>query len=325
MRSLEGRKDKPDVGFVACIESGVLEKQACLLFESIRIYAGRFRDCSIYALSPRRGHAISEHARRRLDELGVHYIDEILNTACLEYGPANRVAAGAYIEETRRHEILAVLDSDTLFLREPDALLLPPDVDASARPVDLKGMCTSGPTDPFDTYWHDLCRCGGVEYGAIPWSESFVDQQRIKADYNTGLIVVRAELGILRQCASIFFESIRQGLRPWPHTETRRFRSGANWIEPHESTYWGSSQAAMALAIWNSTRRVRELEPTYNYPLHLHEQIDPAIRHEVFPRLVHVHYHWLLQDDFRSNPLFFQPSPLLPTQRDWLLATNMSA
>src|SRR6267142_1768804 len=88
----------PNVGFVACIEGGVLEAQALLLFESIRRYAGRFRDCAIYALSPRSGHSISESARYKLDKLRVSYIDAILNTECLEYGPANRVAAGAYIE-----------------------------------------------------------------------------------------------------------------------------------------------------------------------------------------------------------------------------------
>ena len=114
----------PNVGFVACIEGGVLEAQALLLFESIRHYAGRFRDCAIYALSPRSGHAISENARGKLDELRVTYIDRILNTECSEYGSANRVAAAAYIEKSHPHEILVILDSDTLFLREPDAIAL---------------------------------------------------------------------------------------------------------------------------------------------------------------------------------------------------------
>jgi hypothetical protein len=44
--------------FVACIERGVLERQALLLFDSIRRYTGHFRTCPIYALSPRAGHSI---------------------------------------------------------------------------------------------------------------------------------------------------------------------------------------------------------------------------------------------------------------------------
>src|SRR5882762_6080827 len=91
--SMSVEPNKPNAGFVACIEGGVLEAQALLLFESIRQYAGRFRDCPIYALSPRSGHAISESARYKLDKLRVTYIDEVLNTECPEYGSANRVAA----------------------------------------------------------------------------------------------------------------------------------------------------------------------------------------------------------------------------------------
>ena len=166
---------KPNVGFVACIEGGVLEDQALLLFESIRRYAGRFRDCPIYALSPRTGHDITESARSRLDKLMVTYIDAVLNTECPEYGSANRVAAAAHIEKLYPHEILVILDSDTLFLREPDKILLPPDVDVAVRPVDVKGMCSVGPGDPFDSYWRDLCRCCGTDYDEIPWTESFVD------------------------------------------------------------------------------------------------------------------------------------------------------
>ncbi len=72
--------EKPDVGFVACIEGGVLEAQTLLLFDSIRLHTGRFRDCPLYALSPRAGHTISLNTRTKLNDLGAHYIDTILNT-----------------------------------------------------------------------------------------------------------------------------------------------------------------------------------------------------------------------------------------------------
>lgn len=314
--SLSAEGNIPNAGFVACIEGGVLEAQALLLFESIRQYAGRFRDCPIYALSPRAGHSISKSARDKLDELRVNYIDVILNTECREYGSANRVAAAAYVEEVYPHEVLVILDSDTLFLREPDKILLPTDVDVAVRPVDLKGMCTNGPADPFDSYWRDLCRCCGVDYEEIPWSESFVDRQRIKATYNGGLVVVRGSLGILRQWASFFFASIRQRLTPY--SEDRRFRSGVGWVDSTAGRLWGSNQAALTLAIWSNTRRVQELPPTYNYPLTLHDQIDSATAKAVFPHLVHVHYHWLLDEESARNPLFDSAGPLSSRQHDWL-------
>jgi len=312
--------NNPDVGFVACIEGGVLEAQALLLFESIRQYAGRFRDCPIYALSPRSGHSISESTRDQLDKLRVAYIEKILNTECREYGSANRVAAAAYIEKMYPHEILVILDSDTLFLREPDKILLPADVEVAVRPVDVKGMCTDGPADPFDRYWRDLCRCCGVDYEEIPWTASFVDHRRIKASYNGGLVIVRGKLGILQRWAEFFFASVREGLQPY--TQDRRFRSGVSWIDSTASRLWGSNQAALSLAIWSSTRRVQELPPTYNYPLTLHDQIDPATADAVFAHLVHVHYHWFLGESHKRNPLFHSGGPLSSGQSDWLrLAT----
>ncbi len=314
-------RQTPDVGFVACIEGGAIEAQALLLFESIRRYAGRLSGCALYALSPRAGHAVSDHARRRLDELEVHHSAAVLNTQAPEYGSANRVAAAAHVEDTRGHAILVILDSDTLFLGEPAELLLPPEVDVAVRPVDVKGISTSGGDDPCDGYWRELCRVSGVDDGVLPWSESFVDRQRIKANYNGGLVVVRRELGILRRWADVFFGSIRKGVRPGGINGT--FRSGAGWIEPGAARLWGSNQAALSLAIWSSTRRVRELPPTYNYPLHLHDGIEPEVAADCLARLTHVHYHWLLaEDSLPTNPLFLPSGPLSPDQRAWLDAAT---
>jgi hypothetical protein len=119
--------------------------------------------------------------------------------------PANRVIAPAHIEDTRRHDILVILDSDTLFLREPCEFILPPHIDVAVRPVDVKGTSSGGP------------------------------------------------------------------------------KAGAGWVEPAAGKLWGSSQAALSLAIWSTSRRVRELPPTYNYPLHLHDQIDPVFAPVHFP------------------------------------------
>ena len=231
------------------------------------------------------------------------------------------MAAAAYIEEMYPHEILVILDSDTLFLREPTELVLPANVDVAVRPVDIKGMSTSGPSDTCDRYWQDLCRCCGVDYDDIPWRESFVDRQRIKANYNGGLVVVRRSAGILLRWSDFFFGSIRAGLKPRSHAET--FRTGAGWIEPAAANLWGSNQAALSLAIWSASRHVHELPATYNYPLHLHNQVDAELARSVFPELVHVHYHALFAPDaLPGNPLFLDAGPLCPLLKDWLRAAT---
>ncbi len=314
----------PDFGFVACIEGGVLERQALLLFESIRRYAGRFSQCNLYALSPRAGHEVSNGARAKMEALQVRHIDTVLNTGCPEYGSANRVAAAAHVEGLGLHAMLVILDSDTLFLREPVEFFLPDTLDAAVRPVDVKGMCTTGPDDPADRYWRELCDCCGVDYETIPWVESFVDRQRVKASYNGGLVVARTGVGILQRWADFFNASIRRGLRPNPAAAP--FRAGAGWVEPAAASLWGSNQAALSLALWSSTPRVGHLSPAYNYPLHLHGHIDRAVAEAVFPRLAHVHYHWLLEGDApEANPLFSKTGPLSPEQRDWLATAESAA
>jgi hypothetical protein len=196
-------------------------------------------------------------------------------------------------------------------------LSLPAEVDVAVRPVDVKGMSTSSPSDSFDRYWQDLCRCCDVGYEQIPWSESFVDKKRIKANYNGGLVVVRSGLGVMQTWADFFFRSIRKGLRPF--TSAGSFRTGAGWIEPAAGNLWGSNQAALSLAIWHSSRRVQELPATYNYPLTHHDKIETRLARTVFPQLVHVHYHWLLEaDSLSTNPLFHDEGPLTPEQQQWL-------
>ncbi|MBS0326881.1 MAG: hypothetical protein JSS46_10100, partial [Proteobacteria bacterium] len=90
----------------------------------------------------------------------------------------------------------------------------------------------------------------------------------------------------------IFTASLERGWRPY---------AGAG-IDVHASTgsvghagseFWGSSQTALALAIWASTGRVLHHSDRYNVPLHLIAsggEIDP--RWLTAPP-VHVHYHWM--------------------------------
>lgn len=304
----------PDTGFVACIEGGMLEAQALLLFESVRAHGGPFRDAALYAYSPRPASPVSAGARRRLAALGVRHNEEELNRDCPRYGSANRVAAAAHAEAHTTHELLVVLDSDTLFLRPPLEFALASDVDAAVRPVDLKGMCTEGPGDPAEGYWRELAAVFGTDLDILPFTDTTVDRVRVRASYNGGLLVVRRALGICERWARGFFASVRRGLAP--RTSIERFRAGAGWVEPAAGRLWGSNQAALALALWSTTRRVRELSPTYNYPLHLHDDLAPS-RH--LPALIHAHYHWLCEaDSIARNPLLADPGALTPELRAWL-------
>jgi hypothetical protein len=303
------------VSFVLCIENNSIRDQALLLCESIRRYAGRYRQSRILAFAPRPGLGVDGATRRALEGMGVEYVDEPLNTTCREYAPANRVFAGAWAEKRVDTDFLIVMDSDTVWLDEPE---LPMDIDAAARPVDSKGSATRGPGDRFEAYWQTLAKMCGTSLERLPMVRTTIGNEHIRASYNAGLTVVRRQKGILTRCADLFAASVSAGMRPYRGTGMNIFASTGH-VGEAGSEYWGSSQAALTLAIWASTDRVLHYPDHYNVPLHLvaaEGDIDP--RWLAHPP-VHLHYHWMFGQRHHEIAMeLLVKLGLSPDRRDWL-------
>lgn len=280
----------PSVTFVLCIEDNAIRSQALLLCESIRRFGGRYRDAPIFAFAPRPGLGIDAATRKLLDAMDVRYVDEPLNTECREYGSANRVFAAEWAEKHCHSDFIVVLDSDTVFLGEPD---LPTSADIAVRPVDTKGSATSGHGDHFEAYWVQLAGLCGTNIDRLPYIRTSVTHENIRASYNGGLVVVRREAGILGRWADLFRRSIRLGIKPYRGIPASITASTGD-VGPMAAQHWGSNQAALAVVIWADTDRVLHYPATYNVPLHMIRdggQVAPAWR--LLPP-VHIHYHWML-------------------------------
>ena len=303
------------VSFVLCIEGNAIREQALLLCESIRRFAGRYDRSPILAFAPRPGLGVDEITRSMLEEMDVEYVDEPLNTTCLDYAPANRIYAGAYAEAHATTDFLAVLDSDTIWF---DELALPIDADAAVRPVDSKGSATRGPGDQFEEYWERLAQMSGISLDRLPWLASTIGNERIRASYNAGLTVARRNKGILRGCAELFTASVRAGMRPY-RDGGMDIRASTGNVGRGGSEYWGASQAALALAIWEATDRVLHYPDHYNVPLHLIADggdIDP--RWLAHPP-VHVHYHYMFgEPQYELAMDLLVELGLSSVKRDWL-------
>jgi hypothetical protein len=304
------------VEFVLVVEAGALEHQARLLCESIRAYGGAYRASPIVAVSPLPDCRPSPGFGAFAERHAIDYLEQSLRPECPEYGTTHRIYAAAERAERSTAELLVVIDSDTIFLREPDLHL--GDADVAVRPVDVKGMCTSGEGDRFDPYWRRLCELGEIDYERLPFITPTVDDHRIRASYNGGLVIVRRNSGILQKAAELFGRSVRAGLSPRAAGEENVFAS-TGFVGGIASRWWGSAQATLSVAIWGTTDRVRTLEPTYNVPLHLWDAW--RARHPIVPLadLVHVHYHWLCSPDHaQSNPLLDGRLPAAPAIDAWL-------
>jgi hypothetical protein len=288
-----------ELTFVLCIENNAIRAQALLLCESIRHFGGAHREAPILAVSPRPGLGIGPATRRQLEAFSVEYVEEPLNRVCPQYGSANRVFTAAWAERRLRTEWVVVLDSDTVVL---DELQLPADADVAVRPIDSKGSATTGPDDPLDSYWARLAELQGVGLWCLPFVRTTDRLHRVRASYNGGLIVVRRERGILQTWANLFARSVAAGLRPWKGSHMNVFAS-TGFVGEEASEYWGSNQAAAALAIWSTTRRVCHYPDTYNVPLHLLMETPALVSAPRPSPLVHVHYHWVFTEPYCQRAL----------------------
>ena len=233
-----------EIAFVICVEANQLEPQAHLLCASIRQFGGRYKEVPIIAVSPRPHLGLSASSQRSLEALGVTYVAEPLNTTGSSYGTINRIVASAWAEQHLQQAYLVLLDTDMLFVTEPKFLR----TDVGVRPVDVKGSATSGVKDGLDNYWAQLCGYAGMDINALPLLQTTIDQVMIRASYNGGFLVVRRDLGILQRTKDIFFASFAENLRPQAGT-TGNVKASTGYVGNEASQWWGSSQAALSIAI----------------------------------------------------------------------------
>lgn len=306
------RRRKGDVQFFAIAEAGILEAQALLLCESIRMFAGAYASSLITVVSPRSSRRPSLTTRVRLDKLEVEYLELDIETPRPQYGPSFRVHAAAYVEGRPGPPILVQVDSDTLFLGEPDFAL--EGVDIAARPVDLKGMCTAGANDPCDAYWRHLCALTGVNYEDLPLLTTTVDRQEVRASYNAGLVAVRRRSALFSKAEQMFVRIVQSEHHSYVEPADP-VRTGSGYISPEGFAYWGTSQATISLACTAARASVGILPTSHNVPLHYFNEC--AAQHRAPP--VHVHYHWLgIASECARNPLLDGRIALPPRTLDWL-------
>ncbi|MBS0320097.1 MAG: glycosyltransferase [Proteobacteria bacterium] len=305
----------PSATFALCIEDNAIRDQALLLCESVRTFGGRYRDAPIIAYSPRPALRVDAATRARLRELNVDYVDEPLNVECPEYAPVNRIVAGAHAERHATTDFIVAVDSDTVWLAEPE---LPAHADVAARVVDMKGSATRGPGDRYEAYWEQVAALAGVPLSALPWVRATIGGDRIRASYNAGLTVVRRDRGIYALNESLFFASARAALRPHAGSGID-IRASTGQVGKAGSEYWGSSQTTLTFAIWTRAAAVVHYPDWYNVPLHLiAAEAQADARWRARPP-VHLHYHWMFDAEHRGRAFEVLAELGMPDdQRAWL-------
>jgi hypothetical protein len=293
---LDDRLHASEIAYLLCVEANRLEPQARLLCESIRTFTGHYRQAPIIAVSPRPHLALGPAARAHLEALDVIYVVEPLNDTGSPYGSINRVVAGAWAETVSPQPYLVLLDTDTVFLGEPHFVR----ADAGVRPVDVKGSASSGVDDPLDAYWTRMCTLGGIDPSRLPMIATALDSVAIRASYNGGFTVFRRDCGILQRTREILLASLAENLRPLAG-RALNILSSTGLVGLEASEWWGSSQAAMSVAIWSKTSDVYTFDERYDVPLHILASPDQRWPMGAGFTPILLHYHYLAEVQYREQ------------------------
>jgi hypothetical protein len=255
---------------VCCVEAGRLEGETLLLCSSLRRFGGALADSPVTAYRPRAGDELSPATRTALDGLGVELIEDELNTDHAFHPIANKLYAAADAEGRYGESSVAVLDSDAVFLAEPDALDLPEGTDAAASPVGKVSEGTTGPGHRNEAYWQELYRDFGV--ADPPWIETALQRRRVRGYWNSGLVAARRDSGVL----GAWLETFRRLL------DERRL--------PPSDRIDTLDQIALALVVSRRPARIDTLPWPYNYRITRRGRYEGPASHADLDSLVHVHY-----------------------------------
>jgi len=269
--------------FVSTVTPGRSALSAFLLAESIRRFAGRLSQVPIWLyVTP--GGELPKEAAERLRSLGVELVPFPVKgeAARFFFLPEAMAAADAEARVEGEADVVAWLGSNTIILREPSHLLLPPGKRIGYRPVHITNV--GSPVDrPLDAFWSLIYkRCGVVPASVFPM-RTHVDGATVRPYFNAGCLAVRPSARLLQAWRDRLVEL--HGDQEFATFLTEeRYR-----IFMHQAVLSGVILAGYG------RDELLELPSTYNYPSHLHgeditvgrpEQLDGmvSIRHEGFFR-----------------------------------------
>lgn len=163
------RSETVSATFVICVEAGPLETQSLWAVESLRKWGGRFADCEVIAVTPRRGVPLQRETLHRFKEMGVKWVSFSGSSKWSFYGPFNKPLALAAAEEISEAEYMIWLDSDVFVVREPSEFILEDGIDFAAHPSSCHhDIGSTGLAHEHDPYWVQTLKGHGISPESYP-------------------------------------------------------------------------------------------------------------------------------------------------------------
>lgn len=230
-----------------------------LLLHSIRTFAGRLSRNQLWCYSPSSEDKFSEDFIGKISKMGGIMIPFEMEEKVRRF-PFTSHAFAAALAESRaygQYELLAWVNPNTVFLKEPKDFLLPKKKCLGYRPVHhtLIGSHFEESLDPFWTLIYRYCK---VPDDRVFPMTTHVDDKILRPYFNSGILITRPNKRLFCAWWDTFFKIYKDTSLQLLYEKDERYR-----IFIHQAVLSG-----IILSVFE-TNEIQELPPEYNYPIHL--------------------------------------------------------
>ena len=279
------------------------EINCLLLAESIRSFGGGLASCPVWFMSPQTEKAPTTWMQKHLEALDIQLIPFSVTKEDQSFFFKVELMALIHAESLaiENSNLLAWLDSNTIILQEPRALLLPGPFQLAYKPVHhlLLGSRYDLPIDPFWLAIYQHCQ---VPHDRLFPMKPMVEDVSMRPYFNAGILVTRPQNRFLRRWFNKFNEVYQLPVFHSYYQKSPRYQ-----IFMH--------QAILAGMILNqfSQEEITELPHNYNYPAHLWQQDNTRHRPANFNEVV-----TLRHEGFYNHPSWRENMPVKKEIIHWI-------
>ena len=261
--------------FLTIVSDLAQKKSVRTLIESIRTFGGVLGNSPIWLFASPPLEALCQDMTGN----GVQVFPLNVPKYVSGYDFAAKVFACAQAEKQveGKTQTLAWIDPCCLVIRPPLLFDLSGQFAAAVRPVHIQNVGLHV-NQPLDSYWQKIYQILDLQDTPVI-VESFVDQQRLRAYFNSHAFAIDPSKGMLQRWLS-FYEKL---------VCDEEFQNGACRDERHKLFLFQAILSAVLVATLEANQ-IRILPPTYNYPYHLHQSVPPESRASTLNDLVLVAY-----------------------------------
>lgn len=301
MRSRSLSPGTVSAAFVLCVESGTLETQSLWAIESLRRWGGRFADCEVIAVTPRKGPSLQRSTLERFRDLKVRWIRFEGPSEWSFYGPFNKPLALAAAETMTDADEIIWIDSDVLIVDEPTELILGPDESFAAHPCSCAhDIGSTGEGDPHDPYWRKILTEHGIELDHYPMTETQPQESgRMRMYWQAGAFAYRRTDKI----GELFLQCTEDQMK-------------MKISSRYSGTYF-NEQVALGIAVYRAEVKFRVLSHSHNFAINK-IRFDEVVPSEVAGAKIIHYFGSAWADSFGTFVAMIRETR--PDVADWLVA-----